>query len=879
MSNRLDADGQQWLSIRPLSADAYISYVREDESLARSLRDALEGQRFSVTDFDALRSRDTVQVVEDAITTAGIVIVLLSRRALASGWHRNEVNLAFATHESRCIIPIATEELDPSTLPYWLSERYWLHLHNSEQAGEVVGRLKPTLEEILGSRRDEVPNVAPIYGNAPMYVPLVGADSYVEDFNEFNSRLTVLVGPPGIGKTSLLRRLTRELREEIDFAYWIDVARTDAVSLARSVEFISDRLSSHSPTARALIAVDGLEAHPDASVDLIRMTYEIEDRLRFVFATRSLSGLDKLRYHRAALITLGQVRPEELFEHFQFVLPDFDASTLFDAERVVRSAGGSQLAFELCVQLLRNAPGIELDSTFDLDSLIDTFFRQLIDTLTDSQHDRLYQLAYCSALLPVIASHSSWMQAEDESLFARMRAWGVFKRRNAGIRFTHDRLVDYLRRKSPTSALESAAAYVRSHLPDPANPQAEYFLPGTAIFTQLPRLGWSSSLSRNLVDLAIWQALVWRSKGEYARAEQACNQASRIVADVGDTSHSIRVMNLEATLASDRGKLVQAQQIERRAADIALAEYGPNHPISIASMANIATTLRVMGDLPEAISILREVVAKYRAVLPEAHPELLAATANLAMNLRDAGLANEALQTLQRALEQVDSSWMRAQLDQVLAAILVDVDRLDEAAAILRNMLEQRADDRVVASSETLQVMASLAAVLDRQGDHKQAAALRKRVFAGLETLVGSEHPSTISARIAFALSLFNGGERGESLKLLEEAIAVQQRVLGADHPDTLQARAQLAGMLRNVGNDGTALELYESLLSDAVRVLGPDHIFSLRLREDYATQLARLGDKAGSQLAFRELYADLRRSLPPDHPMLLRVEAAARSA
>lgn len=879
MSKRPWVDDEQQLGIRPARADVYVSYAHEDEALARALRDAFAGRGLTVTNTDAPPSRNLAAAVEEAISAAGVIVVLLSRKSLASNWVRKELELAFATHERDRVIPIATEELDPLKLPHELSEQSWLYLNEARQAGEVVSRLIPKLDNILGIPRGEAPEITRIYGSAPQYMPLIGADAYIEELKSVDAGITVIVGQNNSGKTSLLRSLAYELRNNVAFTYWINGSDTGELSTAGAVDLILSELSERGPTAQALVAIDDVDQQPDSFMEFLKLTHDVARRRKIVLTTQSLSRLDKLRHWNPAVIALGRLAPDEILEHLLFALTNIDVATLTDAEHTIQSAGGSTLAFELCVQLLQRVPPIWFGEVRGLDSLIDTFFEYLIEDLSNPQYNRLRQLAHFPDLLPIIASDTAWMLPEDSFLIDEMLSWGVFKQRSTGVKFASGRLADYLRRKSPISDLEEISAYIRSRLPEPSDPAAQRILQGTTAFAELPDLEWSPRLSRSLVDVAIWQALAWRSRGERARAEVACRQAAHIVTKVDDVSLRVRIMGLSATLESDRGKLTQAYETERKAADLALAEFGPNSPISIAALANIATTLRTMGDLPGAVAMLKEVVAKYRAVLPANHPELLGAATNLAISLREAGLVEEAFQLLQGMRQEINGDWFQGRLNQVLAAVLADTGRLDEAARVLRGALERTTDPRMLASSEQLQTMANLAAILDRQDRHKEAAELRKRVLAGLEILVGPEHPSTISARVNYALSLFNVGAKDESISLLEGAAAVLQRVVGPDHPESLQARAQLAAMRRDVGDDAAALDLYDSVLSDAVRVLGPDHIVSLRLREDYATQLARVGDQAGSQLALRELYADLLRLLPPDHPMLLRVEASARAA
>ena len=72
-----------------------------------------------------------------------------------------------------------------------------------------------------------------------------------------------------------------------------------------------------------------------------------------------------------------------------------------------------------------------------------------------------------------------------------------------------------------------------------------------------------------------------------------------------------------------------------------LAVLGQDHPDILASAANLAISLRKLGDVQAARDLAQDTLDRRRRVLGQDHPDTLASAANLAADLRELGEADD----------------------------------------------------------------------------------------------------------------------------------------------------------------------------------------------------------------------------------------------
>jgi tetratricopeptide (TPR) repeat protein len=861
-------------AIRERRWDVFMSYTRDDTEIAHTLSQAMENRGFRVW-FDAkLGPGEPLNAIDDALRSSGAVLVLLSASSLSSQWVSSEVAAALHVLPAESVFPIAVGDVDVRTLPEWLSVRQWLHVRDGEQVDALMEQLVPALETALGDRQG-ASGRAVVLSDLPRRVPLVGAEDYLQELRGTRSGVSWIIGAPGSGKTQLAREHVFQVRDDLDFIWWESAGARNATEIVKRLRTVETQPAA-AGSKQGLIIVDQLDGVVgDVSGLLDYLKYLGHDH-RVVVTARDGDKSVPGEGDEGNVIRIGPLSDTAVAEYVDRVAPSIRKDEPATIEQIVRLVGGSPLLLRLVIT------GVQLPATLEgreLSGGPQSFVRKVVDKAVGKQSEgnrrRIRVLGLCSAMLTTIRTDERFALPDDEALFRWLINSGLCREVGGRTVFVHQVVLDFLRETSPRSSLADAVAYLAPRLPDPAAEETGEILTTVAELTQLSELAWDAHASGHLADLLIWQASVWRVAGEPSRAEPLCRQASRLAADADDPLLRFRVLNLKSALAFDQGRIAEATATERETAELATRELGADHPMALASVANLALSLRALGDLPEAVTLLTEVVERGREVLPAGHPDFAEALGNLAICLRDAGEPEKALRLLEEATEQGVSERRGLQFDQLQAAILTDLARFDEAVAVLTAAVEQQTVSGVSSANDVLLSQANLATVYGRLCRLDEALALQSEVVQQAEVLQGPDHPSTLGARSNYALMLLGAGASEEALDLSTEVLEARMRTLGPDHPDTLETRVVVARALRAHGDHLAAEQMFSGVVPDATLLFGPKHPVTLGAREELALQYQLVGKESQAALSYRELLADLEQEFSPRHPMVDRVRAA----
>jgi tetratricopeptide (TPR) repeat protein len=200
----------------------------------------------------------------------------------------------------------------------------------------------------------------------------------------------------------------------------------------------------------------------------------------------------------------------------------------------------------------------------------------------------------------------------------------------------------------------------------------------------------------------------------------------------------------------------QAESLERQALLIKQNALGEEHPETLISIGNLATTLWQMGDLPGARALQEKVLEIHRRVLGEEHPHSLISIGNLATTLWQMG----------------DLPGARALEEKVLE--------------IHRRVLGEE-------HPSTLTSINNLASTLWKIGDLPGARALQEKALEICRRVLGEEHPETLVSLHNLATILYHIGELPAAQSLMQQAFTSRCRVLGEEHPNTLASQRSLA--------------------------------------------------------------------------------------
>ncbi|OLN81556.1 Kinesin light chain 5 [Colletotrichum chlorophyti] len=268
-------------------------------------------------------------------------------------------------------------------------------------------------------------------------------------------------------------------------------------------------------------------------------------------------------------------------------------------------------------------------------------------------------------------------------------------------------------------------------------------------------------------DRLKWSALLtnvsryFRMLGEYTRAEAFIQEAIRIRTGSLSDEHPSTLTSM-ANLAStyrNQGRWKEAKELEVRVMETSKRVLGEEHPDTLTSMANLASTLWNQGRWKEAEELEVQVIETSKRVLGEEHPLTLTSMANLALTLWNQGRWKEAEE--------------------------LEVRVMETRKRVLR---EEHPD--------TLRSMANLASTLWNQGRWKEAEELGVRVIETSKRVLGEEHPDTLRSMANLASIYSNQGRWKEAEELGVQVIEIRKRVLGEEHPDTLTSMANLASTL-----------------------------------------------------------------------------------
>jgi len=235
------------------------------------------------------------------------------------------------------------------------------------------------------------------------------------------------------------------------------------------------------------------------------------------------------------------------------------------------------------------------------------------------------------------------------------------------------------------------------------------------------------------------------------------------------------------------------------------------------------------GRWKEAESLSLQAVEARNRVLGEEHPQTLHSISNLASTYRNQGRWDEAesleiavLETRKRVLGEEHPDTLDSMND--LALTYWNQGRWDEAESLEVGVLETR--KRVLGEEhpDTLTSMNDLALIYWNQGRWDEAESLEVAVLETTKGVLGEEHPDMLASKGNLASTFWNQGRWDEAESLEVAVLETRKRVLGEEHPDTLLSLHNLAFTWKSQGRLSDALDMLQKCHHLRQRVLGSDH-------------------------------------------------------
>jgi tetratricopeptide (TPR) repeat protein len=200
----------------------------------------------------------------------------------------------------------------------------------------------------------------------------------------------------------------------------------------------------------------------------------------------------------------------------------------------------------------------------------------------------------------------------------------------------------------------------------------------------------------------------------------------------------------------NKAELLQVQVMETRKKVL-----GAEHPDTLTSISNLASTYQNQGRWKEAELLQVQVMETRKKVLGAEHPSTLTIISNLALTYQDQG-------------------------------------RWEEAEMLKVQVMETRKRVLGAEHPDTLTSINNLALTYQDQGRWEEAELLQVQVIETSKKVLGAEHPDTLISMNNVAFTWKQRGRHLEALELMEECVRLRTRILGNSHPKTLSSSATL---------------------------------------------------------------------------------------
>ena len=299
---------------------------------------------------------------------------------------------------------------------------------------------------------------------------------------------------------------------------------------------------------------------------------------------------------------------------------------------------------------------------------------------------------------------------------------------------------------------------------------------------------------------------------------------------------------------------------------------GTKHPSTLSSMNNLAVVLSDQGKYEQAEDMSRQALGLRETVLGKEHPSTLTSMNNLASVLSNQGKYEQAEEMHRQALrlsEMVLGKEHPSTLTSMnnLASVLSNQGIYEQAEEMHRQALGLYETVLGEEHPHTLTSMNNLAAVLSRQGKYEQAEELYRQALGLRETVLGKEHPDTITTIDSLAKVLRHQGKYEQAEEMHRHVLRLSETVLGKEHPDTITTIDNLAKVLRHQGKYEQAEETHRHVLRLSETVLGKEHPDTITTIDNLAKVLRHQGKYEQAEEMHRQALGLSETVLGKEHP------------
>ncbi|GAA2243063.1 hypothetical protein GCM10010145_06910 [Streptomyces ruber] len=773
--------------------DFYLSYASEDRDWAEWISAELTAAGVRVfLETNTATGTNWALVWRSILQRNARLLVLVSPHYLEADrslkYEMSFAGIVEAEEALKRIIPVKLCEFDTSAL---LSDKVAIDLAGLEE-DEARTRLIDALEAVMGSRADSsspaaqttrrlvrYPHARPTVWRMPKRAQdFVGRDRELlllwRRFRDLHVTVA-LSGMAGVGKTALALEYAYRYRGNYDIAWY--TGPTDMVEVNRQVEGVTsllpvenepgtssagDRHPAGSP--RLLIIVDGVDETD---------TPPVKPPFPCHVITISRSHSVPPNVHSLSV----QVLPaQDAIALLQRLLPDV---TPRDAARIASRFGNLPLALHVAAgHLSRQGASVSdylalldhqmdqvlLRSTGDSGQSLMLRVTQELKRLQQRDPAARHLLSLLSLVSPnpvpiklVRAAPETFARPlrtvadDDGKLDATLDALtreGLAESSNGLLR-THPVLAAVVRSDMSVEEQQAFSGELVRMLVanDPGDPSRPECWPKYRTLMPLATsVKWPTDVGfRELLLRLCWFQL---STGNPLTAKDLTERvAKRFDALLGDLHEdSLAARHISALCDWELGD-------EKRAADglqwLVMARQqllGEDHPVTLASLNNLAAVLAAQKRWQDAIRLHESIVTTRRQSLGSQHPDTLLSEGNLASCYYGSGRHEEALH-LEKAVYQLRKQILGVQHPATLAsmenlaAVNLELGRSQDALPLLEAAWAQRRTSMGDTHPDTLRCAAALISARESAGRHDGAREMARAILGDLEKVLGAGHP------------------------------------------------------------------------------------------------------------------------------------------
>ncbi|KAF8246979.1 hypothetical protein K440DRAFT_661715 [Wilcoxina mikolae CBS 423.85] len=260
-----------------------------------------------------------------------------------------------------------------------------------------------------------------------------------------------------------------------------------------------------------------------------------------------------------------------------------------------------------------------------------------------------------------------------------------------------------------------------------------------------------------------------------------------------------------ALFCYEHGRWKEAEELYAPVVDKRKRALGQEHPSTLVSMSNLASTIGSQGRWKEAEKLYLQVMEIREKVLGQEHPSTLISASNLALTYvsqsrweEAENLGRQVIERRKKVLGEEHNSTLSSMAN--LAWTFWNQERWNEAEDLGTRVMEIR--KRLLGEDHrlTLTSISNVASTYREQGRWQEAEVLEVKLVETGKKVFGQEHPLTLVGIENLALTYMSQGRWKEAEELEAKVVRARQCVLGRDHPDTLSSMANLASIYRKLG-------------------------------------------------------------------------------